>query len=72
MIFILSACGKQRKSEKKVPCAARGGGVLSHRPASSPRRRSGVPSFLRIDFRSAPRIGKARAMVLVMRVDWCV
>jgi hypothetical protein len=32
----------------------------------------GVPSFLRIDFRSAPRIGKARAMALVMRVDWCV
>jgi len=30
------------------------------------------PVFLRIDFRSAPRIGKARAMVLVMRVDWCV
>eukprot|EP01046_Picozoa_sp_COSAG06_P085597 COSAG06_NODE_32280_length_508_cov_9.679707_1_plen_35_part_10 len=33
--------------------------------------RSGVPSFLRIDFRSAPRIGKGGAMVLVMRVDWC-
>ena len=43
-----------------------------HRPASSPRRRSGVPSFLRMRFRRSRSLRKSADDGLVMRVDWCV
>ena len=37
-----------------------------------PRHQSGVPSFLRIDFRDPSHLRESAGDGLVMRVDWCV
>ena len=63
-----------RESEMRVVTVGTSadGRSVPHRPASSPRRRSGVPSFLRMRFRRSRSLRKSADDGLVMRVDWCV